>query len=104
MGRKPSVEAMNKAVEEALLRKATGYDYTLQETFKVKNAEFDPANGKKIREEEKIEVVEVYKHVPPEYSAIALWLKARSPSRWGEAASVPVQTIVRVIDDVPAAD
>lgn len=60
--------------------------------------------GKKLIESEDVRVVEVQKYVPPEYSAIALWLKSRMPEKWGEAAAdVPMQ-VVQIVDDIPCAN
>ncbi|MEG1175884.1 MAG: hypothetical protein RSD62_04465 [Ruthenibacterium sp.] len=102
-GRKPpdAQARINGEVEQALLRKATGYTYTQQDTYKLKTVEYSEA-GKKIREAESVQVVEVEKYVPPEYSAIALWLKARMPEKWGDAAQeVPPEPVV-IVDDIPA--
>ncbi|MEG2698469.1 MAG: hypothetical protein RR951_06040 [Ruthenibacterium sp.] len=102
-GRKPPAAQVriNGEVEQALLRKATGYTYTQQDTYKLKTVEYSEA-GKKIREAESVQVVEVEKYVPPEYSAIALWLKARMPEKWGDAAQeVPTEPVV-IVDDIPA--
>ncbi|MEG1744091.1 MAG: hypothetical protein RR215_00765, partial [Ruthenibacterium sp.] len=102
-GRKPPAAQarINGEVEQALLRKATGYTYTQQDTYKLKTVEYSEA-GKKIREAESVQVVEVEKYVPPEYSAIALWLKARMPEKWGDAAQeVPTEPVV-IVDDSPA--
>lgn len=95
-------QAVNKDVERALLRKAVGYTYTQQESYKVKYIEYEEGTGKKKFERESVEVVEVTKYVPPEYSAIALWLKARMPQIWGDAAQEAAAEPVVIVDDIPA--
>ena len=101
-GRRTKAERVNALVEQALLRKATGYTYTQQDSYKVKTTEYGDT-GKKLLETEDVRVVEMQKYVPPEYSAIALWLKSRMPQKWGEAADVPMQ-VVQIVDDIPCGD
>ncbi|NCC06657.1 MAG: hypothetical protein EOM30_01110 [Clostridia bacterium] len=99
MAGRTKAELANRAVENALYRKATGYSYTQQDTFKLKNIQYNEA-GKKIGEVEDVRVVEVEKYVPAEYSAIAMWLKARMPEKWGEAAQDAPPCEVRIVDDI----
>ena len=100
MPTKKQTEQTNTAVEAALLRKATGYTYTQQESHKLKTITYNDS-GKKVHEEETVEVVDVQKYVPPEYSAIALWLKARMPQKWGDGADEIERPVVQIIDDIP---
>ena len=60
-------------VENALLKKALGYEST------ERKVEF---NAKGERKE-----VETTKQVGPDMSAISLWLKKRRPERWGDEAA-----------------
>lgn len=99
--KRPEEERLNALVEEALLRKATGSSYTQQDSYKLKTVEYSDA-GKKIKETEEVRVVDVEKYMPPEYSAIALWLKARMPQKWGEAAQAVLPEPVVIVDDIPA--
>lgn len=100
MPRRTKAERMNSAVEQALFQKATGYTYTQQDSCKVKHITY-AENGKKVEEKEQLETVSVQKYVPPEYSAIALWLKARLPQKWGDAAQEAPPCIVPILDDIP---
>lgn len=87
------------AVEKALLKKAKGYSYTQEDSCKCKTVEYDE-HGKKVREDEVLRVIEVKKHMPPDYDSILFWLRSRRPQAWGESvqnAGVPI------IDDVPNA-
>lgn len=99
-GRRTKQDRINALVEDALLRKATGYQYTQQDSYKLKAIAYSEA-GKKESETESVQVVEVQKYVPPEYSAIALWLKSRMPQKWGDAASEVPQAVVQIIDNIP---
>lgn len=100
MPRRTKAERMNSAVEQALFQKATGYTYTQQDSCKVKHILYTES-GKKAEEKEELETVTVQKYVPPEYSAIALWLKARLPQKWGDAAQDTPPNVVPILDDIP---
>ncbi len=89
----------DNAVEKALLKKAKGYSYTQEDSCKCKTVEYDE-HGKKIREDEVLRVIEVKKHMPPDYDSILFWLRSRRPQAWGEAAQAAG---VPIIDDVPNA-
>ena len=68
-------------VENALLKRALGYDYeeTITEIEEI-------AEGKQRKH-----VRRVKKHMPPEVGAIVFWLKNRRPSRWRDKIeSAPV--------------
>ncbi len=99
MSGRTRAETANRAVENALYRKATGYSYTQQDSFKLKTIQYSDS-GKKTSETEEVRVVEVEKYVPAEYSAIAMWLKARMPEKWGEAAQDTPPCEVRIVDDI----
>lgn len=101
MERKTKAQSADAQVEAALLRKATGYTYTQMDSYKLKKILYDD-KGKKEREDEEVQVVEVEKYVPPDFSAIAMWLKARLPEKWGDGTAAAQQSVVPIIDDIPA--
>lgn len=59
-------------VGERLFERATGYDYTEEQAFKVKLGPH----------EEKIEIVEVKRHTPPDVTSMIFWLKNRRKTEW----------------------
>lgn len=69
-------EAVDAQVEEALLRRALGYDYT------EKREEESEKTGQKI--------TRTNKHVPPDTTALQLWLRTRRPEQWRD---VPGETV-----------
>lgn len=76
-------------VENALLKRALGYeyietvtDYTLSETEKDENG-----NPKKIIKNVRM----TKKHVAPDVGAQAFWLKNRRPDRWREKREEQIQ-------------
>lgn len=75
-------------VENALLKRALGYDYeeTVTEVY---------GDGKK-------HVRKVKKHMPPDVGAIAFWLKNRKPARWRDKpdAEKKADEGVKVVIDV----
>lgn len=72
-----SLDVANMSVEEALLKRATGYDY---EEYTWELVEGELRLTKKCR-----------KHVPPDVKAILSWLYNRLPSQW-RATQEPLET------------
>ncbi len=78
---KKGKEIVDIEVENALLDKAKGFFYTEQVPFKLKQTVYNLA-GKKLREIEYVEVVDVERYVPPETAAAFIWLKNRKRDVW----------------------
>lgn len=79
-------DAVDYAVEDALLRKALGYESTERKV---------EVSAKGERKE-----TETVKQVGPDMSAISLWLKKRKPETWGEggAAAPPENNLLERLD------
>ena len=71
-------------IEKAVLRRAEGYQIPLKKTYKLKKVNYDSATGKKISEEEVLEVGIEEVHVPGDLRAGAYFLNNRAPDRWRE--------------------
>lgn len=69
-------------VEDALFKRCVGYEAITTKPIKLKKILYSES-GRKIAEEEYIEYTKEGKHVEANVSAIALYLKNRLPSRWG---------------------
>ena len=63
-----SLEVANMSVEEALLRRALGYDY-VEQTYDLIEGELRLAH-------------EYHRHMPPDTKAILSWLYNRLPNQW----------------------
>lgn len=68
---KEGKEVVDRKVENALLKRATGYEYEEIETWYE-----DTANGQKRK------VKKVKKEMPPDTTAAIFWLKNRKPEEW----------------------
>lgn len=68
----------DERVERALYQRATGYEVTEQQAIKVKVD----------RDQEKVEVVEVKKHVPASDTAGIFWLKNRRKDTWRDKTEI----------------
>jgi transcriptional regulator with XRE-family HTH domain len=77
----PDAQAVNKEVEGALLKKALGYTVVLKKAFKVREVKFD-AQGKRVKETEKLVYGEDQVHVPADTAAQRFWLTNRDGERW----------------------
>ena len=82
---KKNKEIVDIEVENAMHKKALGYDVPIKKAFKVKETIYE--NGKKIKETEKIEYAEETMHIPADTTAQIYWLKHRQREKWGEKES-----------------
>lgn len=78
---KKGKEVVDIQVENALYKKALGYNVLLKKTFKLKRIEYN-GDGKKIKEYE--ELVDGYDetHIPADTTAQIFWLKNRKKEQW----------------------
>lgn len=87
-------EVVDRQVENALFKKAIGYEYE-ENTYKivtVKEKRIEEKNGKKVSIEVPVEkeilVKKTKKHVSPDTGAAAFWLKNRKPLVWKDKQEV----------------
>lgn len=69
---KSAKDVADERVERSLYQKATGYNVTEEQAVKTKVGQF----------EEKVEVVEIEKHIPADTTAAIFWLKNRRKEQW----------------------
>lgn len=80
-------EVVDIEVENALLKRALGYEYT------EKRIEKSEKDGEKI--------VQTVKHVPPDTTAQIFWLKNRRPAQWRDKPeNINTDAGVKIVDDV----
>ncbi|MBR2800341.1 MAG: helix-turn-helix domain-containing protein [Oscillospiraceae bacterium] len=84
-------------VENALRKKALGYNATVRKAIKLRHVDYD-ARGRKVREYETIEIVEEEVHVAADTQAGVFWLKNRRPADWREKRDAP-PTLEELPDD-----
>lgn len=77
---KKGKEVADYEVENALFKKALGYNAKVKKAFKVKEVLYE--NGKKLKETERIEYAEDEVHIPADTTAQIFWLKNRKPNTW----------------------
>lgn len=83
-------EVVDIEVENALFKKAIGYNVPVQKAFKVKDIIYE--NGKKVRETEHIEYAEEEIHVPADTTAQIFWLKNRKKAQWRDKVEYEANT------------
>lgn len=93
-----------KRVEDAICRRAEGYQVALKKTLKVKRVDYDPETGKKTCEREELlpGVEEI--HVPGDVRAAAYFLNNRDPERWCEHPNTEDPAEMPGIVEIPAVD
>lgn len=100
---KKGKEIVDFEVENALFKKAIGYNTKVLKHMKVKNVKYDD-KGYKISEKE--EIVEIYDeiHIPADTTAQIFWLKNRKPGNWREKQKELINNIddekVLLVDDL----
>ena len=67
--------------------KCIGHKVQLKKTFKVRKIEYNDA-GRKIKEEEHLEVGEDEVYIPPDTKAIIFWLTNRAREDWRERQNI----------------
>lgn len=99
---KKSKEVADIQVENALYKKALGYNATIKKTFKVKEIIYSES-GIKLKEIEKLEVGYDEVHIPADTIAQIFWLKNRKPDNWRDKVETNVD--IRGFEDLtPLAD
>jgi transposase-like protein len=78
---KKGKEVIDIEVENALYKKALGYNAVVKKTFKLRHVEYGK-NGNRIREYETLEQANDEVHVPADTTAQIFWLKNRKPADW----------------------
>lgn len=84
-------EIVDIEVENALFKKALGYNVPVQKAFKLKDIVYGE-NGKKISETERIEYAEEEIHVPADTTAQIFWLKNRKKAQWRDKVEYEANT------------
>ena len=74
-------EPADDRVEDSLYHRAMGTEYEKAHPIKLKKIVYGP-DGKKIQEEERVEVVMVKEVIPPDTTAMIFWLKNRRAEQW----------------------
>lgn len=106
---KKGKEISDYQVENELFKKAVGFTRKEKRPVKIKEVEY--SNGKRVKETERIEMVEEEVYYPPELGAQVFWLKNRRPDKWkdkveakmepeGEGVGVMILTPVKEEEDV----
>jgi hypothetical protein len=68
-------------VANSLFKRANGFEYDEATPIKVKDITYAD-NGKKLRETERVEIIQVRKVVPPDVAACIYLLNNRQPQYW----------------------
>lgn len=77
-------EVVDRIVENALYKSAIGFMQKIKKPVRIKEVEYDPKTGKKVRESEKWVQVEEEIYIAPQVTAQIFWLKNRKPDQWRE--------------------
>jgi transposase len=93
-GKRPADER----VACALHSRATGAEWKEEQAIKLKRVEY--VDGKRVLEEERVEVVEVTRRAPPDTTAGIFWLKNRKADDWRDKQEVQHSGNVLVMRDV----
>ncbi len=84
-------------VANALYQRATGAEWVEEQAIKVKEVEY--SDGKRVRETERVEVVEVTRRAPPDTTSMIFWLKNRRAVDWRDKKEVDVRRIDEMTEE-----
>ena len=99
---KKSKEVADIQVENALYKKALGYNAVIKKTFKVKEVIYSES-GKRLKEVERLQVGYDEVHIPADTTAQIFWLKNRKPDNWRDKVESNID--IRGFEDLtPLAD
>ena len=73
-------------VERTLYNKAIGYDITEEQAIKLKDQDGS----------ERVEIVEIKKHIPADTASALFWLRNRKRLNWNDKREISIQTSVSV--------
>ena len=79
-------EVIDMEVENAMLNKAMGFTVIVKKSYKVKDVIYE--DGRKVRETERIEMVDEEQYIPPDTTAQIFWLKNRKPAEWRDKQNI----------------
>ena len=77
-------EVVDREVENALFKSAIGFMQKIRKPVRIREVEYDPKTGKKIKELERWVQVEEEVYIAPQVTAQIFWLKNRKPDQWRE--------------------
>jgi hypothetical protein len=80
-------DAADERVKESLYHRAQDREVEEEQAIKVKTTEYG-TDGKKLREEERVEIVTVRKFLPADTTAMIFWLKNRQQDKWRDVHKI----------------
>ena len=85
-------------VENALLKKAKGYNAEVQKTFKIKEVYYDEQDRRCEKEHLESAIDEV--HIPADTPAQVFWLKNRKPEAWKDKMQEDDKDAIAHLDSI----
>lgn len=96
---KNSKEVVDRKVENALLKRALGYDY--EETIEERVIDYDPETGIPVGSHMEV-TKHMKKHMPPDATSMIYWLKNRKYMVWRDKHEVENTDAIRRLDEILA--
>lgn len=93
-------EVVDREVENAMLKSAMGYTQKIKRPVKIREVEYDPKTGKKLREFEKWVQVEEEQYIAPNVTAQIFWLKNRKPAEWRDRGDISLSPSNGVLESL----
>jgi hypothetical protein len=90
-------------IADSLFRRARGFEWDEDQAIKVKTVIYSDS-GKKLKEEESVQIVKVHRVVPADTNACMAWLSNRQKEKWRnkvdhESGGKPFAPIILYADD-----
>lgn len=81
----------------ALHGRAVGAEWVEEQAIKIKDVQYE--GGKKVRETERVQVVEVTRRAPPDPTSAIFWLKNRRSTDWRDKKEVDLRRIDQMTEE-----
>lgn len=78
--------AADAQMAASLYKRGLGFEFIEKQPIKLKEVEYE--NGRRVRETERVEIVDVQRVVPPDTTAAIFWLKNRRKQDWRDVHQV----------------
>jgi len=83
--------AADARMAASLFKRGTGFEFIEKQPIKLKEVEYE--NGKRVKETERIEIVDVQRVVPPDTTAAIFWLKNRRRTEWRDQSPLDPEAL-----------
>lgn len=103
---KKGKEIADMEIANSLFERAKGAKVKKKQAIKLKRVEYNM--GRRVLEEERIEIVDVEEELPPDTTSAIFWLKNRNPDQWRDKQqhehTMEIKSLSDLMDELSSSD